>query len=117
MRIKDGEKVQWCDEYVGRHCKRGGWDLNKSFWCNPFTKKDGCIENICLKYYWYVRQKPEMVKRLEELRGKVLGCWCDITLDETRDVMERINKPRCHAEVLMRLLYDIDVGELKVVSS
>lgn len=84
--------------YIGR--PRQVFIDNKRFpekssgWENPFTiKQYGDRDTVCEKYKEYVKSKPEMMKKLEELRGKTLGCWC---------------KPeRCHGDVLVELLEEI----------
>jgi hypothetical protein len=63
---------------------------SQSVWANPFKvgdDRESCLE----KYEVYIREKIDSGEAdLEELRGKVLGCWC---------------KPeRCHGEVLLKLL-------------
>lgn len=70
-----------CDVYVGRGSK----------WGNPFshigsemTRKDA-IES----YENWLKEQPELMLELPELKGKVLGCYC---------------KPlSCHGDVLARM--------------
>lgn len=83
--------IQDCDVYIGRECKRGGWDLEQSKWYNPFTvARYGSAEEAVRQYEAYVRTKPELMACLKELEGKRLGCWC---------------KPRvCHGDVLIKLM-------------
>jgi hypothetical protein len=69
----------------------GGWRLPPSDWANPFTVKEcGTNEAACARYEaWLLEERPDLVARLPELRGKTLGCWC---------------KPAaCHGDVLARL--------------
>lgn len=71
---RKGKKIiQNCDIYIGQQWKSDGWDLKESCWhlqCKPGSlsseRKD--------EYYKYI--KDQMSDRLEELSGKVLGCWC-----------------------------------------
>lgn len=68
------------------HCKREQYDvyigrpasgLKGSIWGNPFKiGRDGTREEVIAKYREYVLGKPELLRQLESLRGKVLGCWC-----------------------------------------
>ena len=99
VRRQGGKVVQWCDIYVGRKCTMGGWDIQKdSKWANPYTIKQYGSEAL-IKYEQYVRKAPELWDTIEELDGKILGCWC--TFDD------RSNKTKseiCHAQVLLRLL-------------
>jgi hypothetical protein len=66
-----------------------------SFWGNPFhIGVDGTRRAVIAKYRVMVLSRPDMLARLPELRGRVLGCWC---------------KPKpCHADVLAELA---DSGE------
>ena len=95
------------DEFKGDtrvvHCQREPYDVyigRPSDWGNPFTHiKDRSTraefivrnrEEAIAKYREWVISQPEMMKRLEELRGKTLGCWC---------------KPKsCHGDVIIELL-------------
>ena len=46
-------------------------------WCNPFIlNKDGDRDAICDSFSVYLDSKPSLLERIDELRGKVLGCWC-----------------------------------------
>ena len=71
--------------YVGRALPRRGW--RASPWGNPFVVDkavtvDGvaypaadaalCVE----RYREWLAQRPELMARLPELRGRMLGCWC-----------------------------------------
>jgi len=64
--------------------------LAKSKWFNPFkVGKDGTIDEVLAKYEEYLIEVG-LIDEVEELRGKVLGCWC---------------KPnKCHGDVLLRIL-------------
>jgi hypothetical protein len=89
------------------HCKREKYDVyigRPSFWGNPFTHiRDKNTLAVHLvkdrkealeKYREYVLSSREMIKRLPELKGKILGCWCH---------------PRpCHGEVLIQLLREVE---------
>lgn len=77
------------DVYIGRAVPRLG--LSQSKWANPFRiGKDGTREECIAKYREYLLSRPDLLEDLEELRGKVLGCWC---------------KPApCHGDVLVEFL-------------
>ncbi len=68
------------DVYIGR----------PSFWGNPFEiGKDGNRYEVLIKYEDYLNANPEMLAKLKELDGKVLGCFC---------------KPKpCHGDVLIKV--------------
>jgi hypothetical protein len=76
------------------HCKKEPYDVyigRPSKWGNPFEiGRDGTREEVIEKYREYILSKPELLKDLSELKGKILGCWC---------------KPKaCHGDVLVELL-------------
>lgn len=84
------------DVYIGRAAPRFG--LPQSKWANPFRiGRDGTREECIEKYRAYLLGRPDLLEDLEELRGKVLGCWC---------------KPEaCHGDVLVELLEKSRRGE------
>jgi predicted nucleic acid-binding Zn ribbon protein len=86
VHVKSGEPY---DVYIGRANPRNG--LKKSVWANPFKiDEDGTREEVIEKYErCLLNERPDLVARLPELRGKVLGCWC-------------APEP-CHGDVLIRL--------------
>lgn len=90
IRRQNGEVVQGCDVYIGRRWTMGGWNLPGSIWANPFAVKQYGRERALMEYENYIRTNPELIRRLPELRGKVLGCFC---------------KPEaCHGDILVKLL-------------
>ncbi len=90
IRRQNKQIVQDCDVYIGRQQCQGGWRLKKSIWANPYNLKEYTIGESLRKYEKDVRKNTELVRRLPELEGKVLGCWC---------------KPNpCHGDVLLKLL-------------
>ena len=62
------------------HCKRASFDVyigRPSKWGNPFTiGVHGTRKEVIAKYERYLKDSPELIKALPELKGKVLGCWC-----------------------------------------
>lgn len=79
-----------CDVYIGRACY--GWPESK--WANPFkVGRDGTRVQVIEKYRDYILGSPELVAALPELRGKILGCWC--------------NPLACHGDVLVELVNDL----------
>lgn len=75
------------------HCKRSSYDVyigRPSKWGNPFILgRDGTREQVNALYERWLMEQPELVAALDELRGKVLGCWC--------------HPEACHGDVLWRL--------------
>jgi hypothetical protein len=75
------------DVYIGRKTR----ELQGSIWGNPFQiGRDGTREEVIAKYREYILSKPALLKQLESLRGKTLGCWC--------------SPQACHGDVLIELL-------------
>ena len=72
------------DVYIGR----------PSIWGNPFhIGQDGTRAEVIAKYEAWIRNQPDMMARLPELSGKILGCFC---------------KPlSCHGDVLVRLVNEL----------
>jgi len=85
------------DVYIGRGSK----------WGNPFKiGRDGNREEVIEKYKQYILNKKELLEDLDELRGKVLGCYCvEKPIDYVRE-----NK-RCHGEILVELLGEKESDE------
>lgn len=85
VNIKSGEKY---DIYIGRPSRFG----------NPFSHRGGTLAQVEVEtreeaiecFENYVRATPWLLKAIkEELKGKVLGCWC---------------KPQsCHGDVLVKI--------------
>jgi len=49
-----------------------------SDWGNPFEMgKDGSRDEVCDNYEnFYLPNKPSLLNKLSNLKGKALGCWC-----------------------------------------
>lgn len=84
--------------YVGRAAF--GWP--RSDWANPFVVgKDGTREEVVARYRDYLlTQRPDLLARLPELRGRTLGCWCAPPGGELRADDEPYV---CHGQVLAAL--------------
>jgi|TARA_Y100000310_G_C20700285_1_gene829069 hypothetical protein len=75
------------------HCRREEYDIyigRPSKWGNPFSIGiDGDRKTVVEKYIQWLKNQPELLKALPELRGKTLGCWC---------------KPKlCHGDILIKM--------------
>lgn len=90
------------DEVSGRvvHCKREPYDVyigRPSKWGNPFSHQEGTLAQFKVEtrkeavesYEKWVKEQPDLMAALSELRGKTLGCWCA--------------PQACHGDVLLRL--------------
>lgn len=106
IRRQGGQVVQDCDVYIGREQTQGDWDLSRSIWANPFKVKE-CknVHEACSAYESHVRKSPELMKKLPELRGRRLGCWC-----ERKKKCSTCSKNaadcghyQCHGDVLVKL--------------
>lgn len=62
------------------HCKKNRYDVycgRPSIWANPFKiGQDGNRKEVIAKFKKYLLANEELVDKLPELRGKILGCWC-----------------------------------------
>ena len=79
------------------HCKKEPYDIyigRPSKWGNPFIiGKDGDRAEVIDKYKKWIREQPELINALHELKDKTLGCWC---------------KPEsCHGDVLIELIEEM----------
>lgn len=72
------------------HCKRSEYDVyigRPSKWGNPYIiGKDGNRTEVIRKYREWAEKRGLKEQARNELRGKVLGCWC--------------NPLPCHGDVL-----------------
>lgn len=64
------------------HCKKEKYDVyigrgNASIWGNPFKiGEHGNRSQVIKKYMDYLLTREDLIGRIGELKGKVLGCWC-----------------------------------------
>ena len=84
------------DVYIGRPHSKVPDDIQGSDgkWGNPFTiGVDGTREEVIEKYREYLHSRDDLMADIEDLRGKVMGCWC---------------KPKsCHGDVLVEVIESI----------
>ena len=84
--------------YIGRAVHRRGYE--RSIWANPYPISATCSrEDSIYRYRAYILGRPELLARLPELRGKVLGCWCKEPPWRTK----RGRDVPCHGDVLAEL--------------
>jgi len=81
------------------HCKKEEFDVyigRGSVWGNPYSHREGTLAEHIVgsrseaiqKYEEYLMSNEDLMRRLPELKGKVLGCWC---------------KPKsCHGDILLK---------------
>lgn len=76
------------DVYIGRPSK----------WGNPFKiGRDGTREEVLVKFREWFAKQWELHDDLDELQGKVLGCWCK-PADCHGDILAEIADARCAPE-------------------
>lgn len=87
------------------HCKKDLYDVyigRPSKWGNPFEiGKDGNRLEVIEKYKEYLLNNPILLNEIEELRGKVLGCWC--------------RPKKCHGDVIIELLNNKNKNEIELL--
>ena len=75
------------------HCKKSKYDVyigRPSIWGNPFTiGKDGNRLEVIQKYKEWLYTQSNLLSKIKELRGKILGCWCA--------------PKKCHGDILAEL--------------
>jgi hypothetical protein len=102
--IKNGYKdfEDWASNknniYIGRDMSFYVPGTFGSIWKNPFLVKKSSsdmrkntytLDDSLTKYRQYIESNYDLVAKLKDLDGKILGCWC---------------KPhRCHGDVLIEL--------------
>lgn len=97
---------EWMDDpnnvYIGRKgvvfIDGERFPKNDSIWCNPYKiTKENTREQVLILYETYIRNKiklENLEKKLLELKGKNLGCWC---------------KPEsCHGDILVKLIDELN---------
>ncbi len=67
-------------------------DVPASRWDYPFRSNQYDIMRAMREYKHYVTNNPELMNNLDELEGKILGCFCHPRL--------------CHGDVLIKLYDD-----------
>ena len=74
------------------HCKKEHHDVyigRGGDWGNPFViGRDGGRAEVIAKYEDWLLGNAELMARLPELEGRILGCWC--------------SPAACHGDVLAR---------------
>lgn len=84
------------DVYVGRAGRHG-----PGTWGNPFViGVDGNRGQVIAKFRDWILTQPQLLRRLPELRGKVLGCFCA--------------PAPCHADVLAEMANRSAEGSLNL---
>ena len=86
------------DVYIGLPFRRRGLT---SAWGNPYhIGRDGTRGEVIEKYRAFVLDRPDLLARLPELRGKVLACWC-------RPPEGFNGRLLCHGQILAGLVDEI----------
>lgn len=89
--------------YIGR---QNPWvdGAYRSKWANPFSvKKHGLKESLRL-YKHHVENGP-LIDQIQELKGRVLGCWCiNDSISSNPSILADEDSFKCHGHVLLYLL-------------
>lgn len=63
------------------NCRHEPYDVlvdRRTQWGNPFkVGRDGTRAEVIEKHRRWILTQPHLMAALHELKGKVLGCWCD----------------------------------------
>lgn len=103
---------KWCSDSNNVYIGRGGvvfinkirYPKSNSKWANPYTvKKYG--RSGALREYYDNLYKSGLVKDIEELRGKTLGCWC---VEHPYTATPGIPIV-CHGQILTNILAGLEV--------
>jgi FMN phosphatase YigB (HAD superfamily) len=92
--------------YIGRDMSFYVPGAKGSIWQNPYPlcipgkkykdkKPRYTLDESLELYEQYIISNPDLMSRLNELNGKILGCWCVSNSDKTN---------RCHGNVLKKLV-------------
>lgn len=76
--------------YIGRNMCHYVKGAVGSKWANPFKVEKYGRDECLQKYEEYILNTPELKNSLNELNGKILGCWCF--------------PQKCHGDVLVKLV-------------
>lgn len=76
--------------YIGRDMSLYVPGAKKSKWTNQFSVKKFGRDTCLMLYEDNIRNTPELMSKLKELNGKVLGCWCA--------------PDKCHGDILVKLI-------------
>ena len=99
------------------HCKRSPYDVyigrasgERGKWGNPYTHKEGTTAEFikptraeaieAYRDYILNGKGKHLLDDLDELEGKVLGCWCGSYTIEDKDNLN------CHGQILLKLIKD-----------
>lgn len=84
INVKSGKSY---DIYCGRANKT--YNLESSIWANPFViGRDGDRKQVINKYRLWINSQPDLLRKLSEIKGKRLACWCNYPIED------------CHLSVL-----------------
>ena len=79
--------------YIGRNLSFYVKGANESIWANKFSVKKYGREDCLKKYKENILKNPKLMKKLPNLKGKILGCWC--------------YPEKCHGDILLELMENL----------
>lgn len=89
---KNGKRAEF-DVYIGRKIRYHKEFTEDSKWANRSRTLEAYLEHV----------EQNLWNDLDELKGKILGCWC-ITTDKLWPL-------KCHGQILMRLILEKEVKD------
>ena len=89
-------KRPYYDIYIGRELTYPKANFPQSKWHNPFRVNEYGIEKCLELYEKHIRNTPTLWNALDELEGKILGCWCINSQQKDKII--------CHGQILIKLL-------------
>jgi hypothetical protein len=72
-----------------------------SKWSNPYSVSQYPNGEALRKYELYIRNRPDLINSLHELKNLELGCWCVNSSTIGREV--------CHGQILHRLMKEFNI--------
>lgn len=104
--------------YIGRGYRKHGIYRDASPLYNPFIigyhhdsiprHRGLSREEVVGLYEQYLRERPFLLRKLPDLRGKPLECWCR----HAGEIPVR-SKNLCHGDVILKILAEYTDEELK----
>lgn len=98
--IKDPNHV-----YIGRDMSFYVKGTYKSRWHNPYNVKKYGLQKCLELYAEHIKSNKELLSHLDELDGKILGCWCRNNDNNTSETI-------CHGDILVDLVKQRKEGKI-----
>jgi Domain of unknown function (DUF4326) len=101
-RREDEGLIRWAEEsgrfvYIGDAVRHTHYQ--RSPWFNPSKGRKTDHDRAVAEYRGYILERPELLARLPQLRGKVLGCWSYPKACHGNILIELCRIEKIHSEV------------------